>query len=176
LPCYSNGEFKVLTKSDLDNSHYKTDNFVEFCKEINVCPAIDRLKAWRRISPPFELARRNDTQFYIYFIEQDEDELMTLNESELTSYVKLSPKEALRQYSEGEIIMVLPQAVTIAWISYFSTYESLKEIAECTDTSILSYLEMRSEMIEFSHEKNNRKQVKMFNEFDENETDKRDEL
>lgn len=101
---------------------------------------------------------------------------MTLNESELTSYVKLSPKEALRQYSEGEIIMVLPQAVTIAWISYFSTYESLKEIAECTDTSILSYLEMRSEMIEFSHEKNNRKQVKMFNEFDENETDKRDEL
>lgn len=43
--------------------------------------------------------------------------------------------------------MVLPQIVIISWIGYFSTYSKLLAAAELSDRSVMSSLEMRSEVV-----------------------------
>ncbi|CAI2374050.1 unnamed protein product [Moneuplotes crassus] len=183
LPCYQNGEFKVLTKEDIDTSEIKTDRFPEFCKSLQVLPALDRLKAWKRITPPHNISRRDDTLIYLYFIENDEDDSIILNQDELTEYISGSPCEIMKQYSDGEILMVLPQPVTICWCGYFTAYDELKMAAEKADNSIATYFEMRSDIVPVPDSSLNRdtkinsisKFSEMFNDFDYLEPEMRDE-
>ena len=107
-------------------------------------------------------------------MEQDEDAEFLLDQRELTDYTSGTPTQIMTKYSNGDIIMVLPQPVTICWAGYFKTYNSLKEIAEKTDRNLCSYLEMRSEIVpvpDFSLDdktlaKSNIKFSNMFNDYD----------
>jgi len=113
-------------------------------------------------------------------MENNEDKDIILNVAEHTSYIKYSPKELMRQYSQGDIIMVLPQPVSIVWAGYFAKYDTLKEVADVADKSICSYMELRSEMVPITDfkfdlgKKTNRNLVQMFNEYDSYDPVKRD--
>ena len=89
----------------------------------------------------------------------------------------------MSQYSEGDLIMVLPQPVTISWVGYFKTYEELKIAAENANESISTYFEMRSEIVPLPDpllDENTQKKAKaklsnMFNKFDKLSPKEREE-
>ena len=91
LPAYRDSKFCIITEEELNSSAYTTKEFALFWKEKNIFPAIDKLYAFLRISPPLDVKfKRIDSQFYLYFVENDEDQLIKLNKDELTDQVDYS--------------------------------------------------------------------------------------
>ena len=146
LPWYKGGVYTVLHKTDIDGT-CSTQDFFKFCMDKEVIPAIDRLKAWKRIAPPYHINNRSDTQFYLYFIENGEEENIEINEQEHSNMVIDSIDNILAKYISDDIFMLLPQAVIIGWAKHFGDYASLVQAADRCDKSVMSYLEMRSEII-----------------------------
>ena len=79
---------------------------------------------------------RNDTQFYLYFLENDEDKGIELNEDEHVHMITDTTSNILNMYIKDELFMVLPQIVIIAWVRYFGCFEDLKKAADKADSWI----------------------------------------
>ena len=86
----SSGSDAFVSSSDV-RTEYK-GNFVTFCKENRLVPAVDRLCAFRRLVPAFFHADNAfDAQFYLYFVEGDEANSLSMNPKEFTELLWLSP-------------------------------------------------------------------------------------
>lgn len=81
----------------------------------------DRLHYFSHWITPEPLPLRYDVRFFL--TEAPEGQHAVCDGVELTSHVWLRPSEALRDYEAGKIDMVLPQIMTIAEISRFSTVD-----------------------------------------------------
>ncbi|CAI2373455.1 unnamed protein product [Moneuplotes crassus] len=144
LPAYKNEDFSIITGEELEKSEYDTDQFHLFCKDREIYPAIDRLSAFKRISPPLSLTqKRVDTQMYFYFLSEDEEKHIKLNESELTAHKFVSPKEAFESLS-----MFPPQQICTINLSQFCSFSSLKEFASDSDKHLISYCEFRANLFQ----------------------------
>ena len=94
-------------KEMLDN-RFKGD-FAEFCKCKNYYPAIDKLCALFRLGGPVGFYPAQDTQFYIYFCDdQLENNTIQLNKAEFTEFRWISIKDILNEYKAGQIPLAYP--------------------------------------------------------------------
>jgi len=101
---------------------------------------VDKLFAFRRLTPPHtSKVVRMDTQTYMYFMENQEEEHIKLNESELTESKWLNPRQAVES-----IKMFFPQQMSLIWLSQIRDYSSLKSMfTDHLDKMMSSYLEFR---------------------------------
>eukprot|EP00347_Sterkiella_histriomuscorum_P021957 403332184 len=120
---------------------YKSE-FHEFCKDMNVLPNIEDLYGFQRVGSPIGLFPANDTQFYLYFMNQKEHEQkIVLNEEEFTEYKWLAPDEALEMYSQNLIPLFPPQVNLLSHMMFLpNKFDKLQEYAQGMNTNITNYL------------------------------------
>ena len=93
----SSGSDAFVSSSDV-RTEYK-GNFVTFCKENRLVPALDRLFAFRRLIPPLQFKINNtDAQFYLYFVDGPEMDALKMNHDEFTELQWLSPEMVYSKY------------------------------------------------------------------------------
>ena len=145
MPAYRYQKFILITKKDLEQSQYDTGNFVDFCKELEIFPAVDKLYVFRRVTPPHSPnLKRIDTQIYMYFMENNEEDHIELNKDELTESELMTPRKVFEDYYNGSKQLFFPQIFILMWISQLSEYTKLKSLAiENLNNMIISHLEFR---------------------------------
>lgn len=101
---------------------------------------MDKLYAFKRLSPPHSSKLpRIDTQTYVYFMENGEEDQIKLSENELTECKWLTPTQAAES-----IKLFFPQQFSLIWLSQLKSYKSLKDlIVNHRDKMMVSYMEFR---------------------------------
>ena len=69
------GENYLSPEVQLKTLETKYENrFAEFCRDLNLEPQIEKLYALTRIATPSAMPRQQDTQFYVYFCDNTEND------------------------------------------------------------------------------------------------------
>lgn len=124
------------------NGKHKAD-FISFSKACGIRPDIESMSGFCRLGSPITFSPANDTQFYLYFQQQQESQRpIILNEAEFTDYKWLTPDEALNLYSQSQLPLFPPQVFILTLMkSLASTYSSLStDIAKSLQQSYLTYI------------------------------------
>ena len=145
LPSYSYEKFGVVTKNSFLKTDESSSSFASTLSKKNIMPAVDKLKAFRRISTPYGAQNpKLDTQTYFYFMENDEVSKIDLNRKELDSSSLMSPNQILKDFYLNKKRLFFPQIFTLLWIAQFKSYDELKyQMDNVQDQSIMSYMEFR---------------------------------
>ncbi|CDW77033.1 nucleoside diphosphate-linked moiety x motif mitochondrial-like [Stylonychia lemnae] len=139
----------LLSEEQTQNEHANMTNYLkkhkshfsDFCKDYSQTPKISGLQAFHRIGSPIGLHPANDSQFYLYFEDNNlKNQKIVLNEEEFTEYKWLSPDEALTLYEQQKIPLFPPQVVLISMLLFLSpSYQKLQQIASQLNTNLLNY-------------------------------------
>lgn len=120
------------------------EDFLKFSKACGINPDLDNLRGFQRVASPIGFHPTNDTQFYLYFMDEkkQQERPMILNHEEFTEHKWLSPDEALQMYSDKQIPLFPPQLFLITFLKFLSnSYNHLKdEVAAKLQQSQLSYV------------------------------------
>lgn len=94
-------------------------SFARILAAENLFLPLDRLHYFSHWITPEFLALRYDVRFFV--TETPSDQIVMHDGVELTGHVWIRPVEALRQYEQGKLDMVLPQIMTLEEIKHFKT-------------------------------------------------------
>ena len=127
-------------------------NFIKFCKEKQIKPALTQLHACFRLGSPIGFYPCNDTQFYVHFCGKEIDEQLSLNAAEFTEAKWLTVEEALDQYQKGSMDIFFPQIMILCQLKFLSKdFNELRNIiANKLNSNWRSYITNKGHMINFA--------------------------
>jgi 8-oxo-dGTP pyrophosphatase MutT (NUDIX family) len=102
-------------------------SFSEILEAENLLLPLDRLYYFSHWITPELLPLRYDVRFFV--TPAPPDQLVRHDDVELTGHVWIRPEEALRQYRQGMMDMVLPQIMTLEDIRQFKTVSAIMNSA-----------------------------------------------
>ncbi len=100
-------------------------NFVEFCRERQLRPAVDQLIYIDHWITPFAERRRFDVRFFLAIAPAEQ--IASHDNSETVAHAWLKPAEALARFKAGEILLVTP---TLKTLEALAQHRNVTEIVE----------------------------------------------